>query len=121
VTRFAQAVRAEGAPCNPGVNAALHLHPLFQTADVYGHGRPTRVANATGDTSHLHQPAGSLPVSESIGARTFSIPWFKHYWPAQIDQYVEAFHKAAEGYRDLLADDPGNPPRLGGWNFFVQR
>src|SRR5919202_3472326 len=25
VTRFAQAVRAEGAPCSPGVNAALHL------------------------------------------------------------------------------------------------
>src|SRR5581483_10593149 len=37
VTRFAQAVRAEGAPCSPGVNAALHLHPLFNTVDVYGH------------------------------------------------------------------------------------
>lgn len=115
VTRFAQAVRAEGAPCNPGVNAALHLHPLFNTVDVYGHGRPTRLANAVRD---VRQPPGTLPVSEGIGARTFSIPWFKRYRPEQIDEYVEAFRKVAEGYRDLLADDPGNPPHLGGWHFF---
>jgi len=115
VTRFAQAVRAEGAPCSPGVNAALHLHPLFNTVDVYGHGRPTRLANAARD---VRQPPGSLPVSEGIGARTFSIPWFKHYRPEQIDEYVEAFRKVAEGYRELLPDDPGNPPHLGGWHFF---
>ncbi len=115
VTRFAQAVRAEGAPCNPGVNAALHLHPLFNTVDVYGHGRPTRLANAARD---VRQPPGSLPVSEGIGARTFSIPWFKRYRPEQIDEYVEAFRKVAEGYRELLPDDPGNPPHLGGWHFF---
>ena len=121
VTRFAQAVRAEGAPCNPGVNAALHLHPLFSTADVYGHGRPTRIANATGDTSHLSQPAGSLPISEGIGARTFSIPWFKHHRPEQIDQYVRAFRKVADSHQELLADDPGNPPQLGGWHFFQHR
>lgn len=115
VTRFAQAVRAEGAPCSPGVNAALHLHPLFNTVDVYGHGRPTRLTNAARD---VRQPPGSLPVSEGIGARTFSIPWFKHYRPEQIDEYVEAFRKVAEGYRELLPDDPGNPPHLGGWHFF---
>jgi perosamine synthetase len=115
VTRFAQAVRAEGAPCSPGVNAALHLHPLFNTVDVYGHGRPTRLANAARD---VRQPPGSLPVSEGIGARTFSIPWFKHYRPEQIDEYVEAFRKVAEGSRELLPDDPGNPPHLGGWHFF---
>jgi dTDP-4-amino-4,6-dideoxygalactose transaminase len=120
VTRFAQAVRAEGVPCNPGVNAALHLHPLFSTADVYGHGKPTRIANATGDTSHLAQPAGSLPISEKIGTRTYSIPWFKHYRPEVIDQYVEAFRKVSENHRDLLPDDPGDPSRLGGWNFYVQ-
>lgn len=117
VTRFAQAVRAQGAPCNPGVNAALHLHPLFESADVYGHGKPTRIANAARD---VRQPPGSLPISERIGTRTFSIPWFKHYRPAQIDQYVAAFRTVAEHHRDLLPDDPGNPPRLGGWNFYRQ-
>jgi perosamine synthetase len=121
VTRFAQAVRAEGAPCSPGVNAALHLHPLFTTADVYGHGQPTRIANTTGDISHLQQPPGSLPISEGIGARTYSIPWFKHERPEIIGEYAAAFRKVAEHYRDLLADDPGNPPHLGGWHFFSHR
>ncbi len=118
VTRFAQAVRAEGAPCSPGVNAALHLHPLFNTADVYGHGRPTRIANAARD---VRQGQGSLPISEGIGARTFSIPWFKRYRPHLIEQYAHAFRKVAEHYEELLPDDPGNPPHLGGWHFFSHR
>jgi perosamine synthetase len=118
VTRFAQAVRAEGVPCSPGVNAALHLHPLFNTADVYGHGKPTRLAHAARD---VRQPAGSLPVSERIGALTYSIPWFKHFRPEIVDQHVAAFQKVAASYRDLLSDDPGNPAQLGGWNFYVQR
>ena len=121
VTRFAQAVRAEGASCNPGVNAALHRHPLFSRADVYGHGKPTRIANVQGDTSHLHQPEGSLPISEGIGARTYSIPWLKHYRPEVIEEYANAFRKVAEHHRDLLEDDPGNPPQLGGWHFFQHR
>ena len=41
LTRFAQAVRAEGSICNPGCNLPLHTHPLFNTADVYGHGKPS--------------------------------------------------------------------------------
>jgi dTDP-4-amino-4,6-dideoxygalactose transaminase len=113
VTRFAEAVRAEGVSCRPGVNSALHLHPLLNTADVYGHGKPTRIANSTRD---LRQPAGSLPVSEGIGARTYTIPWFKHYQPELIAEYAAAFRKAAEHYQELLAEDPGNPPHLGGWH-----
>ena len=119
VTRFAAAVRAEGAPCQAGVNAALHRHPLFSRADVYGHGRPTRVANAAGGTAHLHQPEGSLPVSEGIGGRTYSIPWLKYDRPKEVEQYAAAFRKVAEHAHDLLDDDPGNPPQLGGWNFFA--
>jgi dTDP-4-amino-4,6-dideoxygalactose transaminase len=116
VTRYAQAVRAEGAPCSPGMNAPLHLHPLFNTADVYGHGKPTRLAHADRD---LRQPRGSLPVSEQVGAHTFSIPWFKHYRPDVIDQYADAFRKSAAHYRDLLDGDPGNPAHLGDWHFFA--
>src|SRR5690606_2457679 len=44
VTTFAKAVRAEGGICSPGVNRPLHLHALFNDADVYGHGKPTRIA-----------------------------------------------------------------------------
>ena len=118
VTRFCQAVSAEGVPCTPGVNQPLHTHPLLNTADVYGHDRPTRIAFADRD---LRQPVGSLPVSEGIGHLTYSIPWFKHYEPEVIEQYAAAYRKAAENYNVLLADDPGDPPELGGWHFYDRR
>jgi dTDP-4-amino-4,6-dideoxygalactose transaminase len=118
VTRFCEAVRAEGVSIGPGCNLPLHLHSLQHDADVYGHGKPTIIANASRD---LRQPKGSLPISEGIAARVYSIPWFKHFNTEQIDQYVEAFRKAALQYNDLLADDKGNPERLGGWNFFRQK
>lgn len=118
VTRYAQAVRAEGAPCRPGVNQPLHLHPLFQEADVYGDGKPTRIAHATRD---VREQRGSLPVSEQAGARTYSIPWFKRYDRAAIARYAEAFRKPAEHSRELLPGDAGNPPDLGDWHFFTPR
>ena len=117
-TRFCEAVRAEGAGTSPGCNLPLHLHPLFNTCDVYGHGRPTRVANAARD---VRQPPGSLPVTESMGAHTFYIPWFKRYRPAIIREYAAAYRKAAENYEQLLEGDKGNPPGLGGWHFFSHR
>jgi dTDP-4-amino-4,6-dideoxygalactose transaminase len=118
ITRFAQAVQAEGVSCGAGVNAPLHLHPLFNTADVYGHGKPTRIANSTRD---VRQPAGSLPVSEGIGHRTYRIPWFKHDRPEVIAQYAEAFRKVATSYEELLADDPGDPAHVSAWRLYTPR
>ncbi|MFP3895300.1 MAG: DegT/DnrJ/EryC1/StrS family aminotransferase [Anaerolineales bacterium] len=114
VTRFAEAVRAEGSPCQPGANRPLHLHPLLQTCDVYGHGKPTRIAQARRD---VRQPLGSLPVSEGISARLYSIPWFKRYRPRVIAQHAQAYRKVAEHYDDLLEGDEGNAPDLGAWHF----
>jgi dTDP-4-amino-4,6-dideoxygalactose transaminase len=115
VTRFAEAVRAEGFEgCVAGCNGALHLHPVFNTCDTFGHGKPTRIANSTCD---VRQAAGSLPISEGIGARVYAIPWFKHYRPEVIREYAEAFRKVAENHQQLLADDLGNPPHLGAWHF----
>lgn len=114
VTRFAHAVQAEGSICSPGVNNLLHLHPLLNTCDVYGHDRPTRIAFSNRD---LRQPPGSLPKSEAISPLTYNIPWFKHYDPAIIKQHAQAFRKVAENYETLLADDPGNPAELGSWGF----
>lgn len=115
VTRFCEAVRAEGFESYPGVNSPLHLHPTFNDLDIYGHDRPTRIAFSDRD---VRQGRGSLPVTEAAGARTFSIPWFKHYRPQIIEEYASAFRKVAENYQELLEDDPGNPPNVGGWHFF---
>ena len=82
--------------------------------DVYGHGKPTRIANSNRD---LRQGPGSLPVSEKIGKLVYSIPWFKHYQPRAIAQYARAFKKAARHYKELLQDDPGDPPAWGNWSF----
>ncbi len=114
LNRFSQAVRAEGGLCNPGCNKALHLHPLFNTLDVYHQGRPTRLANLPADLD-IRQPAGSLPVTEGIQERVYGIPWFKHYRPQVIEQYAAAYRKVVEHYRGLLPGDPGNPEGFGGW------
>ncbi len=114
VTRFCEAVRAEGADaCSPGCNTPLHLHPVFSTADIYAQGRPTRTANSERE---VRQDRGSLPVTESIGARVYSIPWFKHDRPDVIEQYALAFRKVSEHHQALLKDDPGDPATLGDWH-----
>jgi dTDP-4-amino-4,6-dideoxygalactose transaminase len=116
ITRFCKALQEEGCDmCSPGCNMPLHLHPLFNTCDVYGNGRPTRITNSVRD---VRQNRGSLPVSEGIGKRTFAVPWFKHYWPEVIDEYVEAFKAVIYNYKTLLPDDPGDPEQLGNWHFF---
>lgn len=116
VSRFAEAVRAEGVVDGyAGCNRPLHLHPVFNTCDVYGAGKPTRIANSPVD---IRQEPGSLPVSESIGKRVIGVPWFKHYRPELIEEYALAYRKVAENYKELLEEDPGDPPDLGGWHFF---
>ncbi len=116
LTRFCEAVRAEGAlACSAGCNAAMHTHEIMNTADVYGDGKPTRIAFADRDVRELDK---SLPVSEKIGAMVYGIPWFIHFRPEVIEEYANAYKKVALNYKELLKDDPGNPEMLGGWNFF---
>jgi perosamine synthetase len=103
--RFCEAVRAEGCPCHPGGNFPLHLHSLLQSCDVYGHGRPTRLAHAPCD---VRETVGSLPVTEGINRLIYTIPWFKHHRPAIIAEYADAFRKVAASYQELLADDSGD-------------
>ncbi|MBN2308147.1 MAG: DegT/DnrJ/EryC1/StrS family aminotransferase, partial [Candidatus Hydrogenedentes bacterium] len=62
--RYCEAVTAEGCTTHPRCNPPMHLHPVLNDCDIYGHGKPTRIANSDRD---LRQPAGSLPVSERIG------------------------------------------------------
>ena len=98
IERFCEAIRAEGVTTGPGINFSLHLHPLLHDCDIYGHGKPTVIAHASHDT---RQGKGSLPVSERISERCFSVPWFKRYWPEIIEKYALAFRKVCEHAHEL--------------------
>jgi dTDP-4-amino-4,6-dideoxygalactose transaminase len=71
---------------------ALHLQPVFNTADVYGDGKPTRIAFSDRD---LRQGRGTLPVSEALADRCMGIPWFKKMDAKRIDEWVAAYKKVA--------------------------
>ncbi len=98
IQKFADAVRAEGGICSPGANFALHLHPLLNQADIYGEGKPTRVAHSDRD---VRQGPGSLPVTEGMQERVYSIPWFKHFRPEVIAEHAEAYRKVAKHAKEL--------------------
>mgnify|MGYP004659798893 FL=1 len=116
ITRFCEAVRAEGVDfATPGCNRPLHTHALFNTADVYGDGMPTRIANSKHDILSMDN---DLEVAENFGSRVFGIPWFKHFDEEIIEKYAKAYKKAALNYSELLEGDEGNPPDIGGWHFF---
>jgi len=92
VARFCEAVQAEGARAGRTGRRAIHLHPIFNDIDVYGDGKPTRIAFSERD---LRQPEGSLPVAEAFHERTVMIPWFKHCRPRIIEQHAAAYRKVA--------------------------
>lgn len=92
LTRFIEAVNAEGGRVGPGLNFQLHLHPVFNQADVYHDGRPTRIAFSDRD---LRQPIGELPVTEGLAERVVGVPAFRRDLPEQIAQFAAAFHKVA--------------------------
>jgi perosamine synthetase len=102
VARFCDAVTAElagtGFRVVPGANALMHLHPVLNDADVYGDGRPTRLANSDRE---LRQPLGSLPVTEQAPGRCFSIPPFKRDRRALVERFADAYRKVAEHAEQL--------------------
>ncbi len=104
VKRFSEAVAAEGVSCAAGCNRALHKHPLFSAIDVYGYGKATQNAHLPEGVDNSQEKV-SLPVSESVQGRTFSLPWFKHFRKDVIEQHANAFKKVVENYRELLSGD----------------
>lgn len=100
VETFIQAVAAEGGRCGRSVNYPLHEHSVFNIADVYGDGRPTRIAFSDRD---LRQAPDSLPNAHTVENRTFGIPWFKHDQPDVIARYAAAYRKVALQAEALLS------------------
>ncbi|MFO7947307.1 MAG: DegT/DnrJ/EryC1/StrS family aminotransferase [Armatimonadota bacterium] len=107
VDDFCRAVRAEGVSAAvPHRRPLLHLHPVFNEADIYGDNRPTRLAHIDRD---VRQPAGSLPVTERMYDRVMGVPWFKHCDEEIIRQYAGAYRKIAE-YADEIPREECDPP-----------
>ena len=116
---FAKAVQAEGSICNPGCNKPLHWHPLFTTMDVYGHGKPTRVAGLD-DSATMDRYLQALPVSESINGCVFEVPWFKHYRPKIIAEHAKAYKKVVRNHASLLVEDTEADADVGGYSSFFK-
>lgn len=113
VSKFCEALRAEGVTINAGCLRPLHQHNVFKKVDIYNDGKPTRIANSAYD---VREQDSSLPVSESIGATLFEVPWFKHFRPKDIDPYIHAFRKVALSYRELLTDNNDAERPQGAWS-----
>lgn len=112
VTRFCDAVRAEGFSTWAGGNNPLHTHPVFKTFDLYNAGIPTRIMNADRDVRELDL----LPVTDEL--EIYAIPWFKHLMPEYIEMYAAAFRKVAENYRELLGEGKRKKGSDGRWFFY---
>lgn len=95
---FSDAVKAEtGFGSVPGGNFPLHTHPIFQTFDPIGLGKPARIAFAHRDVRELDK---DLTPSEKIICA--GLPYFRKYMPEYIRLYAEGFRKVAENYEQLL-------------------
>jgi len=93
---FIDAVAAEGVAISP-INPSYRTHrlPLFAEGhDIYGRGGPL-----TGD--YPGYPAGSLPVTEDVYERLFSMPAFIEAPPRYAEQAVLAIRKVAARYSTL--------------------
>jgi len=107
---FSDAVEAEtGFKSGVGGNLPLHIHPIFQTFDSMGLGKPSRIAFAHRDVRELDK---GLERSEKIECG--SLPYFRCYMPEIIELYAKAFRKVAENYEQLLDLQKENDGTLDG-------
>jgi len=103
VSRFCEALRAEGVISWEGANYCLHTHNVFQTADIYNAGTPTRIEFADRDVR-----ADDAALAVSAARNCYTIPWFKHHdaltrqW---IGVYAAAYRKVVENHEQLLQKD----------------
>ena len=98
ISRFCEAVRAEGADvCSEGGNYCLHTHAYFHDFDPNHLGRPSRIAYSDRD---VRLDDAALKPSEA--RLCFDIPWFKKFDPEKIDGYAACYRTVIENYEQLL-------------------
>lgn len=87
---IASAIRAEGVPCAAGGFECHHLHPYWNSLDLYRDGQPTRRYFATRDVT---QGPGDCPVAESINDHLLSVPRMVGFDPDYVDELAQAYLK----------------------------
>jgi perosamine synthetase len=87
---IAQAIRAEGGRAGAGGYFCHHLHPYWNECDVYGDGKPTRIAFSDRD---VRQGVGDCPHAEKIINYLVQVPRMIRYDEPYIDQLAAAYVK----------------------------
>lgn len=106
---FCEALNAETAGAfSFGCNMPLHLSSVFFDVDVYGHGKPTAQMFLP-EGVNVRALSGGLPNAEKVNARVLGEPWFKHNDPKRIAPYIEAVHKVAANWKELLPINDTTP------------
>jgi len=98
--KFMAALQAEGVSATEGFyKGDLHLQSLFNGFNFYGdRGCPFGCPHI--DKVRKYEK-GSLPVSESIGPKVFSLPVFTEPTNGLVEQYVDAFRKVVENIGEI--------------------
>ena len=116
---FIKALTAEtGFPFHLlGGNFPLHTHPVFQTYDALGLGKPSRIAFADRDVREADK---ELKRSENIVV--IETPYFRRLLPAEITRYADAFKKVVAHANELLTLEhaPTNTGEAGQWHAAVR-
>ena len=109
VSKFCEALRAEGVTSYDGGNFCLHTHPYFKSLDLFNTGGPSRLLFADRDV-RLEDDM----CARSVEIACFNVPWFKHYDKEWIEKYAAAVRKVIENYEELLEHDE-NRAQGGRW------
>ncbi|MFQ5808843.1 MAG: DegT/DnrJ/EryC1/StrS family aminotransferase [Armatimonadota bacterium] len=98
VKRFVEAVQAEGAPVSgPGLGHMEHLRMIYTKGfDIWGDNRHPLNQN------FKPHKLGDFPISEGLRERVLRLPAYIEPRDGFLEQYVEAFGKVAENYKELL-------------------
>jgi len=99
VNKFIAAMQAENVPVGGLGNFPLHLHNVFNEADLFNQGKPTALAFGQRD---VRQGKGALPVSEITPSRTFRFSRFTKLDKELIDRYVACIKKVIDNRAELL-------------------
>ncbi|MBR2344560.1 MAG: DegT/DnrJ/EryC1/StrS family aminotransferase [Lentisphaeria bacterium] len=98
--KFIAAMVAENLPVGPLGNFPLHLHPVFNEADVFFQGKPTALAFGQRD---VRQGKGALPVAEAARSRVFRFSRFVSLeYKNEIDRFVATIKKVIDNRGELL-------------------